>query len=187
MDVGVDEVGRGSLAGPLVVGLVALGKDIPGLKDSKLLSPKQREILSSQIYAKARTTSLGWAWPHEIDQIGLTKATTLAIKRALKLIRLPVRLIILDGNYNYLDGYTNVITMINADELVPAVSAASIIAKVARDNYMRNMARYFPNYSFNIHVGYGTKAHLLAISTNGPCCLHRLSFSPFSKELNNSL
>ncbi len=187
MEVGVDEVGRGSLAGPLVVGLVGLSKHIPGLKDSKLLTPKQREKLSKQIYIESQAASLGWVWPHEIDQMGLTKATSLAIKRALKLIRVPIDVIILDGNYNYLPDYTNVKTIINADELVPAVSAASIIAKVARDNYMRNMARYFPNYSFNIHVGYGTKAHLLAISTNGPCCLHRLSFSPFNKELLNSL
>ena len=145
--------------------------------------------MSGQIYSEASVATLGWVWPHEIDQIGLTKATSLAIKRALTLIEGATNSdsIILDGNYNYLPDYPNVKTMINADKLVPSVSAASIIAKVARDNYMRVIAEYFPKYSFNRHVGYGTKAHILAIRSNGPCALHRLSFSPLNKEPFNTI
>lgn len=183
MVLGIDEVGRGCLAGPLVVGAVSLKKDIPGLKDSKLLSRKQRDVLAIQIYQEAETATLGWVWPHEIDDIGLTKATTLAIKRALSLIDKTIDSIILDGNFNYLPDYPSVKTLVNADALIPSVSAASIIAKVARDNYMRSIAQYFPLYGFDLHVGYGTKIHLLAITASGPCSLHRLSFSPFNKEV----
>ncbi len=187
MLIGIDEVGRGSLAGPLVIGAVSLKKDIPGLKDSKLLTREQREKISKQIYLKASVATLGWVWPHEIDQLGLTKATSLAIKRALNLVEGVADSIILDGNYNYLPDYSNVKTVINADKLVPSVSAASIIAKVARDNYMRSIAEYFPNYSFSRHVGYGTKAHILAINLNGPSAIHRLSFSPLNKKLFNTV
>ena len=180
MQLGIDEVGRGSLAGPLVIGAVCLDTPLPGLKDSKLLTIIERQRLAKLIYAKSNVTSLGWVWPHEIDEYGLTKATTLAIKRALAQITPIITSIIIDGSYNYLPDSEIVKTMIKADQLVPSVSAASIIAKVARDNYMRNLSKYFPNYDFGSHVGYGTKVHMLAIKQYGPCVLHRRSFAPLT-------
>jgi ribonuclease HII len=180
MQVGIDEVGRGCLAGPLVIGAVILSRPIEGLKDSKLLSKNKREELNLIIYNEARAASLGWVWPHEIDSLGLTKATTLAINRALALIKVDYSTVLIDGGFNYLKDNPKAITMIKADNLVPEVSAASIIAKVARDNYMDNISEYFPQYSFTKHVGYGTSLHIDAITKFGPCVLHRLSFKPLT-------
>ncbi|HEY1645362.1 MAG TPA: ribonuclease HII [Candidatus Saccharimonadales bacterium] len=182
MDIGIDEVGRGSLAGPLVIGAVALSKPINGLKDSKKLTPLQRQRIAKEVYAKAEAAALGWVWPHEIDELGLTKATTLAIERALSLISLPIERIIIDGKFNFLVGNDKALTVVGADNTVPSVSAASVIAKVARDEYMRHIDQYFPDYSFAKHVGYGTAEHLKAIASNGPCPLHRLSFRPLSYQ-----
>jgi len=182
MQIGIDEVGRGSLAGPLVVGAVALKKEIRGLKDSKKLTPKERSKIAKEIIDKADATSLGWVWPHEIDDLGLTQAITLAITRALSLISGPIESIIIDGSYNFLHGNNLVTTLIGADNLIPAVSAASVIAKVARDNYMQSISSYWPLYDFSSHVGYGTKYHMEAINKNGPCAIHRLSFRPVTKE-----
>lgn len=179
--VGIDEVGRGCLAGPLVIGAVILKAPIPGLKDSKLLSKKRRNELNEVIYNEAAAATLGWVWPHEIDLLGLTNATALAINRALDLINIEYQSILIDGSVNYLKTNAKAKTMVKADNLVPEVSAASIIAKVARDNYMQEIAQYFPNYSFDEHVGYGTALHLNAISNFGPCVIHRLSFKPLSK------
>jgi ribonuclease HII len=186
MQLGIDEVGRGCLAGPLVVGVVGLSNNIEGLKDSKLLSKTKRQQLAKLIYAQAEAATLGWVWPHELDELGLTRAMTLAINRALSQIDTPISSIIIDGNYNYLKDNDLATTLINADALVPAVSAASIIAKVARDNYMAAISDYFPDYDFASHVGYGTKQHLLAIENNGPCVLHRMTFRPLSKIAANS-
>lgn len=178
MVVGVDEVGRGCWAGPLVVGIVGLGKTIDGIKDSKLLSKARRSALSSRIYDLADAAALGWVWPQEIDNLGLTQATTLAIERALKLLNLKPTKILIDGNYNYLPSSPISQTVIGGDRLFPCISAASIIAKVARDNYMEQMAESYPNYGFEKHVGYGTKMHLQNIKTHGVCELHRRSFQP---------
>jgi|SRR5665213_899067 len=180
MQVGIDEVGRGCLAGPLVIGAVILKEPIEGLKDSKLLSKKRRLELSEIIYREALAATLGWVWPHEIDILGLTEATRLAITRAIDLITIEYTSILIDGNTNYLKDNPKAITMIKADNLIPEVSAASIIAKVARDSYMEEIAEYFPEYSFSDHVGYGTASHMAAISSYGPCVLHRLSFKPLS-------
>ena len=182
MQIGIDEVGRGSLAGPLVVGAVGLSSSLPGLKDSKQLSKAIRERIAEIIYSRAEVATLGWVWPHEIDLIGLTAATTLAIKRALAEITLPIDSIIIDGKFNFLPGNKLVETLVKADERVPSVSAASVIAKVARDNYMSYLSNYFPDYGFDNHVGYGTKSHISAIIANGPCVLHRLSFAPMSNS-----
>ncbi|MEI9914378.1 MAG: ribonuclease HII [Candidatus Saccharibacteria bacterium] len=175
MLIGIDEVGRGCLAGPLVIGAVSLDIPLKGLKDSKLVSAKNREILAKEIYVFADYSALGWVWPHEIDELGLTKATTLAIKRALVGVDHSSVEILIDGNYNYLPGVNNVKTLINADDTIPSVSAASIIAKVARDNYMKAMAEYCQDYGFTSHVGYGTKEHLIKLKILGPSPLHRLS------------
>lgn len=178
MLVGIDEVGRGCLAGPLVAGAVVLGPRINGLRDSKLLTRSQREVLAARIEQKALACGLGWVSAAEIDQIGLTAANTLAMQRALDCITCEYGQIILDGSYNYLRGNPKVQTLIKADQKIKAVSAASIIAKVARDNYMRQQAKLFPNYHFHRHVGYGTRLHREALQLHGICELHRLSFTP---------
>lgn len=178
MLVGIDEVGRGCLAGPLVAGAVVLGPPIPGLRDSKKLTKKQREAFDTTIRASAIAFSLGWVMPAEIDTLGLTKAVRLAMQRALSAITAPYDSIIIDGNYNFLAAHPLSSTMVGADDLVPAVSAASIIAKVARDQWMAEAAPAYPGYAFERHVGYGTKAHIHALQTLGACELHRRSFKP---------
>ncbi|MGH7239593.1 MAG: ribonuclease HII [Candidatus Saccharimonadales bacterium] len=176
--VGIDEVGRGSLAGPLVAGAVVLDRPIRGLKDSKLLTRNQREKLDKTIRVKALALGLGWVGPSELDEIGLTAACRLAMSRALKQIICSYDEIIIDGNYNFLSSEPRVRTLIKADQLIPAVSAASIIAKVARDNFMIELASQYENYGFEKHAGYCTKAHLLALNEFGPCAIHRKSFMP---------
>jgi ribonuclease HII len=176
MILGVDEVGRGSLAGPLVVGVVGLERSIEGLNDSKLIKSAKRIIIAQEIYKKAVYYSLGWVFPEEIDLYGLTISTTLAIKRALLNKPTNYDLIIIDGNYNYLPNEPKSKCMIKADQTIPAVSAASIIAKVERDNYMHQVDQYFASYDFKHNVGYGTKIHLLALRGKGPSGIHRMSF-----------
>lgn len=176
--VGMDEVGRGCWAGPLVVGAVILTKPILGLKDSKQLSCKQRLKMAVAIKETLADTGLGWVWPEEIDKIGLTQATTLAMRRALEGIQSEYDEIIIDGKLNFLPDNPKCRAVIKADSSIPAVSAASIIAKVARDEYMHGIARQFPSYGFERHVGYGTKLHSDNLRVHGPCKQHRLSFKP---------
>lgn len=178
MIVGIDEVGRGCWAGPVVAGAVLLAKPIKGLKDSKLLSKKARERLDAEIRVTAGAFGIGWVTPAEIDAWGLTQAVRMAMRRAFEAITAPYEKIIVDGNYNYFADVPGSEALIGADNLVPAVSAASIIAKVARDRYMAGMALQFPGYSFEKHVGYGTAAHRAAIKLQGVCDLHRRSFKP---------
>jgi ribonuclease HII len=177
--LGIDEVGRGAWAGPLVVGAVILGDyQIDGLTDSKLLSKISRQEFARLIQASAVSAALGWVESSEIDEIGLTKATELGIWRALEGIDCAYSDIIIDGSINYLKDYKNSKCIIKADHTVPAVSAASIIAKVARDEYMHKLAVKYPGYGFESHVGYGTKKHSQAIDTHGVTDFHRLSFKP---------
>jgi ribonuclease HII len=176
--MGIDEVGRGCLAGPLVAGAVVLGRPIKRLKDSKLLTRQQREKLSVLIYENALAVGLGWVEAAEIDELGLTAANGLAMRRALGQIDIDYNEIIIDGSYNFLVDNEKARAVIKADTSVPAVSAASIIAKVARDDYMAKMAADFPDYGFERHVGYGTKMHLERLKLHGSCLLHRQSFSP---------
>jgi ribonuclease HII len=178
--VGIDEVGRGCWAGPLVAGAVILAEPISigGLKDSKKLSKKQRERLAAEIEAKALAIGLGWVWPADIDAAGLTRAVQQAMAEALTAIKIPYDEVIIDGNINYLSEVPAARAVIKADDSVPSASAASIVAKVARDNYMAKMAAKFPLYGFEKHVGYGTAAHLAALQTHGVCELHRKSYKP---------
>jgi ribonuclease HII len=176
--VGIDEVGRGCWAGPLVAGAVILNQPIVGLKDSKLLSKRRRELLASEIQAKAMAFGLGWVPAAELDQIGLTKAVRLAMHRALGQIDIAYDSIIIDGNYNFLDYLPTSRALIKADNLEPSVSAASIIAKVARDRHMADAARQYPNYGFEKHVGYGTAYHAAMLKQHGLCQIHRRSFRP---------
>lgn len=175
--VGIDEVGRGCWAGPLVAAAVLLWEPIDGLNDSKVLTKKEREKLAAVIKQSA-DYGVGWVSPLEVDELGLTAAVSLAMNRAVEQITSGYDEIIIDGNYNYLPGMKNVKTLVKADSLIPEVSAASILAKVVRDTYMAEQASQFPNYGFDTHVGYGTAAHIAALKNFGICELHRLSYKP---------
>lgn len=174
--LGIDEVGRGCLAGPLVVGAVILNQPIAGLRDSKLLSGSQRTKLLPEIKLWSEGYALGWVSAKEIDKLGLTKATELAIKRALAEIDASYDEIVIDGNYNFLKDNPKARSLIKADNLVPAVSAASVLAKCARDDYMKHQALTYPEYGFEKHVGYGTAYHIERLRALGLSNLHRRSF-----------
>jgi len=185
MILGIDEVGRGPWAGPLVVGAVVLGGEpIDGLNDSKKLTKKRRDELDVIIRERAAGYGLGWVHANEIDDIGLSEALKLATRRAVEQVNTPYHEIIIDGTINFLAGTTKgeyVMTMPKADLLVPSVSAASIIAKVARDTYMAEQDAVYDGYKFASHVGYGTAVHRAAIEQRGVTPLHRLSFAPLAK------
>ena len=190
MILGIDEVGRGPWAGPLVVGAVVLGTaSIEGLTDSKKLTKKKREALDILIRRDAAGYGLGWVPAHEIDEIGLSAALRLATIRAVEQVKTPYHEIIIDGTINFLKETTKgqyVTTLAKADLLIQCVSAASIIAKVARDNYMASQDSVYPGYSFRSHVGYGTAAHRSSIDRLGVTPLHRLSFAPLHKYKDTS-
>ncbi len=185
--LGIDEVGRGPLAGPLVVGAVILPEQdrawFQDLADSKKLTAKKRENLSG-IILKESATGLGWVTAHELDKIGISEALRLATHRAVKSIQslhVPFSQIIIDGKVNFLKQTPlspYVSTVIKADSKIHEVSAASIIAKVARDKYMHDIAPKYPKYHFDKNVGYGTKAHIEAIYQHGLTLEHRKSFEP---------
>ncbi len=186
--LGIDEVGRGPLAGPLVVGAVILPEEKPEwvaeLRDSKKLSEKKRENLSAIILAEAPATGLGWVTNEEIDELGMSEALKLATRRAVEEVqkaRVAFSQIVIDGTGNFLAGTAlgkYVSTMPKADDLIKEVSAASIIAKVARDRYMVELAEKYPEYGFERHKGYGTEFHRKAIFDYGICPEHRKSFEP---------
>jgi ribonuclease HII len=183
MIVGIDEVGRGAWAGPMAVGAVMLGGvSIDGLTDSKKLTKKQRELLDIEIRQKALAVGIGWVSARHIDQMGLSSALKLAARRALAHIKQEYHEIIIDGTIALIDD-PRVTLMKKADLLVPSVSAASIVAKVARDNYMKHLDKVFPGYKFTGHVGYGTAAHRQAIKDRGVTPLHRLSYEPLKQHV----
>jgi ribonuclease HII len=176
--VGMDEVGRGCWAGPVVAGAVILKRNIPGLKDSKLLSRARRNELDAIIRKSALAVGIGWADVIEINEHGLTGALRLAFARAIAEVQSDIGEIIIDGNYNYLGADARVRTLVDADALVPVVSAASIVAKVARDNFMISISQKYPGYGFDQHVGYGTELHRTALASQGICDLHRTTWKP---------
>ncbi len=191
MILGIDEVGRGPWAGPLVIGAVVLG-DIPidALNDSKKLTKNKREELDSIIRRDAAGYGLGWVSSEEIDEIGLSAALRLATIRAVEQVNVPYHEIIIDGTINFLSDTTKgayVTTLPKGDALIPAISAASIIAKVARDKFMAKQDELYPGYSFASHVGYGTAAHQKEIATYGITPLHRRSFAPIAKLVEPTL
>lgn len=192
MILGIDEVGRGPWAGPLVVGVVILGgAEIEGLNDSKKLTKKRREALDMVIREQAAAWALGWVSAGELDDIGMSQALRLATRRAVKQIQAQCREkklafdeIVIDGTVNFLadtalEQYVTV--MAKADGLVPSVSAASIIAKVARDQFMAEQDAVYPGYGFASNAGYGVAKHRAAIERLGVTPLHRLSFAPLQK------
>lgn len=192
MILGIDEVGRGPWAGPLVVGAVVLpeGFSLDGLTDSKKLTAKRRQALDAVIREQALGWGLGWVHAAELDELGLSKALRVATIRAVEAVQTSYHEIIIDGTINFLSETTKgryVTTMPKADALIPAVSAASIIAKVARDAFMEEQDAQFPGYGFGSHVGYGTAKHLAALQTHGVTVLHRKSFAPIAKLLGEGL
>jgi ribonuclease HII len=176
--VGIDEVGRGCWAGPVVAGAVILNAPIVGLKDSKLLSKKQREAFDVEIRANTHAIGLGWVEAEVIDQIGINAAVKLAMHKAMQQIQVVYDEIIVDGNINYFSENPKAHELIKADSLVPAVSAASIVAKVARDNFMAKVDLQDPGYGFAEHVGYGTAQHIKALKLKGLTIWHRKSYKP---------
>lgn len=181
---GVDEAGRGPWAGPVVAAAVILRprQPIEGVADSKQLTPETRARLSIVIRREALCFGIGWADHAEIDALNILQATFLAMRRALLAMRLTPDHLLVDGNrLPQLHGLGKVLTaraMIGGDVRQPSISAASILAKTARDEYMNQMHTIYPEYSFDDHKGYGTKAHQRLLALHGPCPLHRRSFEP---------
>lgn len=174
---GIDEVGRGALAGPLVAACVILPASTRlSLADSKLLLPQKRAVISNKIKEKAIGFGVGWVINQEIDEFGLAWSLREAYLRALEDMALEVSQIILDGSVNYLKEFGMCQTLVKADQKVSCVAAASIIAKVARDEYMWSLCEQYPQYCYETNVGYGTKAHRAAISEYGLTDLHRKTF-----------
>jgi Ribonuclease HII len=187
MILGVDEVGRGAWAGPLVVGAVVLGdENVPGLADSKLLTRLKREELNAKIIDSDAAIGLGWVPAVKIDEVGLSEALRIAAISAVSQITKPYHEIIIDGTVNFLSDTSKgrfVTNLKKADQLIKSVSAASIVAKVARDNYMHELDGEHPTYGFFSNVGYGTKKHQDAIEKYGVTSEHRRSFKPIKKIL----
>ena len=181
---GVDEAGRGPLAGPVVAAAVILDarNPIQGLADSKVLTARRREQLFDEIRAKALCCSIAQASVEEIDQLNILQATLLAMRRAVEGLRLKPALVLVDGNrLPVLDILAEAI--VKGDSKVPAISAASILAKVTRDRWCAELDAQYPQYGFAGHKGYGTAEHLQALQTHGACPQHRRTFSPVAKVL----
>jgi ribonuclease HII len=181
---GVDEAGRGPLAGPVVAAAVILDprRRIPGLKDSKQLTPLRRETLATLIRARALCWAVGWAECHEIDTLNILEATHLAMRRALLGLAVCPRSVLVDGNRlpRLMDLAPGCLTraIIKGDCTEPAISAASILAKTQRDAIMRRLDVVYPGYGMAVHKGYGTADHLAALVRLAACAIHRRSFGP---------
>lgn len=174
---GVDEAGRGPLAGPVCAAAVILPPniDIPGLNDSKKLSDKRRRELYPVIMEQAVAYGIGLADHQEIDEINILQATYLAMERAIQALKVKPELALIDGN-RAKDFGIPVKTIVHGDSLSASIAAASVLAKVTRDDLMLKMAEEYPQYGFDIHKGYGTKAHYEALRKHGPCSIHRMTF-----------
>ena len=174
---GVDEAGRGPLAGPVCAAAVILPKDLelPGLTDSKKLTDKKRRELFPLIQEQAIAFGIGLATEQEIDEINILQATFLAMQRALDQLSVKPDLALIDGN-RHKDFGVPAKTVVKGDSLSANIAAASILAKVTRDDLMVKMAEQYPQYGFEIHKGYGTKAHYAALREYGACPIHRMTF-----------
>ena len=174
---GVDEAGRGPLAGPVCAAAVILPAhlEIPGLNDSKKLTDKKRRELCPVIKEQAVAYGIAFADHAEIDEINILQATYLAMERAIGQLEVKPELALIDGNRTK-DFGLPVETVVHGDSLSASIAAASVLAKVTRDDLMLQMAEEYPQYGFEIHKGYGTKAHYAALQEFGPCRIHRMSF-----------
>lgn len=179
MIVGLDEVGRGSWAGPICVAAVAWPDRarLKGLNDSKQVPLVKRGPLARAIRNKALDIGIGWAPPSLIDKHGVTYALKYAAEMAVASLSVDFETLIIDGNIKLVND-PRAITQIKADCKVPAVMAASIVAKVARDSYMKQISHLYADYKFASHVGYGTKSHREVLQVLGPCEIHRFSYAP---------
>jgi ribonuclease HII len=181
---GVDEAGRGPLAGPVVAAAVILdpSRPIRGLADSKMLEPEERERLAALIRARALCFAVAWADAEEIDSINILQATMLAMRRALLGLAIPPQAVFVDGDRcpcpDGLGFECPFDAVVRGDASVPSISAASILAKTARDALMRDLDRRYPGFSLSGHKGYPTPSHVAALNALGPCALHRRSFAP---------
>jgi ribonuclease HII len=181
---GVDEAGRGPLAGPVVAAAVILDemRPIAGLNDSKKLTALRRERLYDEIRAKALCCSVAQASVEEIDRLNILQATLLAMRRAVEGLRLKPAKVLVDGNrLPVLDMLAEAI--VGGDALVPSISAASILAKVTRDRWCAELDQQYPQYGFASHKGYGTAVHLAALRLHGACPEHRKTFAPVTQVL----
>lgn len=185
MICGVDEAGRGPWAGPVTAGAVILddSQPIEGLTDSKKMTEAAREALYPEIKAKAVTFGIGWASPAEVDQLNIREATFLAMTRAIAIMGLTPGELIIDGNCMPKRLPCPARAIVKGDLTEPSISAASILAKVARDRAMAELCHRYPGYGFSQHKGYGTAAHAEALETLGPCGCHRKSFAPVARAL----
>lgn len=174
---GVDEAGRGPLAGPVCAAAVILpaGLEIPGMDDSKKLSDKKRRELFPIIQEKAIAWGIGFASHEEIDDINILQATYLAMERAIAQLSVKPDMALIDGN-RAKDFGLPVKTVVHGDSLSASIAAASVLAKVSRDDMMLELAKEYPQYGFEIHKGYGTKAHYAAIMAHGKSPIHRCTF-----------
>lgn len=185
---GVDEAGRGPLAGPVYAAAVILNvnKPIDGLMDSKKLNEKKREILVEIIQERALAFAVARAEVEEIDAINILQASLLAMQRAVNALSVKPELALIDGN-KCPKLFCKATAVVKGDALIPAISAASILAKVYRDREMLRMHELYPHYDFATHKGYGTKKHLIAIEKFGPCLIHRKTFAPIDKLILNNV
>jgi ribonuclease HII len=186
---GIDEAGRGPLAGPVVAAVVVLcgGQAIAGVRDSKLLTPARRAEAARRIRAEARDWAVGEASREEIDELNILQATFLAMQRAFAGLSSPPARVEVDGNRApLLAGYAGqVATVVDGDRLRPAIAAASVLAKVHRDDLMDRLEARYPGYGFRQHRGYPTAAHRAALLALGPCPEHRRSFGPVQRALRS--
>ena len=185
---GIDEAGRGPWAGPVTAGAVILGKDhgIIGLTDSKKLSEKKRERLEPLIKSHALAWGLGWAEPEEIDKLNIRQATHLAMRRAVAALKIQPSFALVDGNDMPSGLGCKGEAIVKGDLKEPAISAASILAKTARDRLLVEFDEQYPGYGFAGHKGYGTAAHADALTRLGPCPQHRMSFAPVRKAAESA-
>lgn len=182
---GVDEAGRGPLAGPVFAAAVVLrtGENIEGLNDSKKISEKKRELIFDEIRSYAVDYSISFATEEEIERLNILNATFLAMKRSIEGLKVKPQISLIDGNRVPKDLSVPAKAIIKGDSLSASIAAASILAKVSRDRFMREISKIYPEYGFEKHKGYGTKMHIESLLKYGPCKIHRRSF--LNKILGN--
>lgn len=183
LTAGIDEAGRGCLAGPVVAAAVILpaAYDLPGLTDSKKVPEAKRGILAAAIKEQAVSWALGVAWPEEIDRINILQATMRAMARASERLKSKPALLLVDGNRTFSSPISQR-AIVGGDLSQPCISAASIIAKTFRDKLMAALDRRYPGYGLTKHKGYGTREHMEAIERLGPCRVHRMTFKGVRTE-----